>query len=176
MARKRGEHQKRKIQRDKIQNLMICCILLIGALVFIIDGTQEAITARDIAFDNLQEYRGGFIFFVRQTNHNTTYIFQLENGDRVEIPNIDSTNIDTIGDHSRLVFRYSRFRSWIRLGTYEGVAVLDASFQNEFYTVDGQIIKGKATTLILCGIFQFLVCVVLLIPNAFLLRIIGRKR
>lgn len=176
MARKRGEYQKKKQRNDRIKHIMLCIILAIGALVFFIEGVQEAVTAQDIVHQNLQQYSGEYQLSLKKYRHNTTYLFRLENGDHVEVSNYDLVNEETLNQYPQLEFHYSRFRSWLRLGSYEGILVTDAEGVAVFCKVRAEALNRKAVLLVTIGLIQVVILVILNIPISPISRKFERKK
>lgn len=170
---KPGEYQRRKERRQRITDLIVGVLMAAIVLFLIYNIIQSAVNVYDIDNGTLNTYSGGYTYEIRHGTRNISYVFSLDNGDKITaLPEL-TQNEDVWELHSELVFQYSTMPATF-FGVYSAVSITSQDGETVF--LSGKDSRSEDVGSIwVFSVLLVLVVSVLILPLV-LLRVFAKKK
>ena len=151
------------------------CGVLIIALLFIVEASLGLWTVKHQNKGGIIEYESEFDIFEWKSTHHRSYVFLLDNGDKILVSSNELTeSISDIKNNEKLIFQYSKYKKIFGFGWHRGYAILsedgsviyqekeesisDVKGSSIFFVVTGSIIILLVTLMMVdwLSIFEYL--------------------
>lgn len=111
MSRKTGAYQKRKVRRDRFQDILFFITILLIAFILVGYIVSNVVTVRRIRQNSLEEYIGSYTVEMKRTygkNSHYYYRITLDNGDVLAVSTSALENGHILEEKQVLAFRYAK--------------------------------------------------------------------
>lgn len=128
--------------KRKFSEVFAIIILAIISLFYLVEGVQDLDTVIRWDSADIPEYTGSYSFSVKKPYRNTTYVFELANGDTIYAPSEYLNPESNIEAFDKLTFRYASHKKISLLGLHYSCVSIE-SMDGEHITIANERIKNE---------------------------------